>query len=424
MLARRADWLRNACLAAALLLPLIAALHGIVLATVHIDNAVDLDIYGAFQCCAIGVLVAPVAATLSRTYFKNPGRNAIVVWSLIVIAGLISLTVEFYRVSGQPVPCSHDDFGRLLDPNEAFPSDRASCGLTCNTDDGPFSPIRGGSADNIYVVAVPYILTFNVCILLTAACCIPAILLIAWMIVSSTHTNWTRRFGEQSSHALKVPVMLFDEVNSMPSPKELRRRMPNLTKIGVIGTQAFKIRQRSRACAANGHVEENQTEHNEVVASSSTSSTGAAPSKAGLAGVLHDLHEESALSVYDFELNGRPLQIREMKLAANVDSFARQVYEALRDLENEEVDIICVESIEVDENTAEAKVIDWLRNEEKAQREANGKKSGRETSLTPGAIILLGLFGMAVLAILAIGERNLFSQPVDYQTEPMANVGK
>lgn len=36
--ARKVDWLRNACLAAALLFPVIAALHGIVLATVHIDG--------------------------------------------------------------------------------------------------------------------------------------------------------------------------------------------------------------------------------------------------------------------------------------------------------------------------------------------------------------------------------------------------
>ena len=109
VLARRAEWLRNACLAAALLIPLVAALHGIVLAVIHTDEAVDMDIYGAFQLCAVGVLVAPVAATLSRTYFKNPGRNAIVIWSLLVVAGLISLTVEFYRVSSQHHPCWHDE---------------------------------------------------------------------------------------------------------------------------------------------------------------------------------------------------------------------------------------------------------------------------------------------------------------------------
>ncbi len=38
VLARKTDWLRKACLAAALLLPAIAALHGIVLAALHRDG--------------------------------------------------------------------------------------------------------------------------------------------------------------------------------------------------------------------------------------------------------------------------------------------------------------------------------------------------------------------------------------------------
>jgi hypothetical protein len=68
------DWLRNAALAAALLLPAIAAFHSIVLAALHNDSkgglvlygilidkvadAVDLDIYGAFQMCSIGFVNA------------------------------------------------------------------------------------------------------------------------------------------------------------------------------------------------------------------------------------------------------------------------------------------------------------------------------------------------------------------------------
>jgi hypothetical protein len=38
VLARKAEWLRNACLAAALLFPAVAAIHGIVLAAMHIDS--------------------------------------------------------------------------------------------------------------------------------------------------------------------------------------------------------------------------------------------------------------------------------------------------------------------------------------------------------------------------------------------------
>ena len=108
LLARKAEWLRNACLAAALLFPAVAALHGIVLASVHIDGklvprygcltiipianlptpgAVDMDIYGAFQLCSIGVLAAPVTVRLSRTYFYDPGRNIIFIWTVLLLSG-------------------------------------------------------------------------------------------------------------------------------------------------------------------------------------------------------------------------------------------------------------------------------------------------------------------------------------------------
>lgn len=272
-------------------------------------------------------------------------------------------------------------------------------------------------------IPVPYVLTFNVCIMLTAALCIPAILLVAWMMVTSSHTNWTRRFGEQASLALKVPIRLFDANVGMPTLDELRKYTNTLNRIGCLGTEAYRIRQNSVACPPCETTEE-QVEHCEAVIESSAASSSGPSAKAGIAWMLHDLHEKSALSVYDFELNGRPLQIREMKLAANVENFARQVYAALRDLENEDVDIICVERIEVEEGTPEARVMSWLENEEKSDFVSSRKSNRREQTRTPGAMILLGLFSLAVLTILAVGERNLFSMPIRFQTEPMANVGE
>lgn len=38
VLGKNSEWLKGACLAAALLLPAVAALHGIVLAAVHVDG--------------------------------------------------------------------------------------------------------------------------------------------------------------------------------------------------------------------------------------------------------------------------------------------------------------------------------------------------------------------------------------------------
>ena len=103
--ARKEEWLRGACLAAALLFPAVAAIHGIVLAAVHVNgenmlpalslpqlirhflDAVDMDVYGSFQLCAIGILTAPVTVTLSRTYFESRGRNTIFLWTGLILAG-------------------------------------------------------------------------------------------------------------------------------------------------------------------------------------------------------------------------------------------------------------------------------------------------------------------------------------------------
>lgn len=46
-----------------------------------------MDMYGAFQLCAIGILAAPVTVRLSQTYFDRPGRNAIFLWTGIIVAG-------------------------------------------------------------------------------------------------------------------------------------------------------------------------------------------------------------------------------------------------------------------------------------------------------------------------------------------------
>jgi len=196
--ARKVDWVRNACLAGALLFPVVAAVHGVVLAAEHIPGAVDMDVFGAFQLCALGVLAAPVTVRRSTTYFNNKGRNIIFVWCLLVLAGLISLTVEFYRIN--PILCKVDNDGVPLSSNpNRFPFGNANCSLTCDTVNGPFSPLRGGSANNIYVIPAPTILTFDAATLLAAACCIPGVLLLAAMWIKILEVNWRARFTEQTS---------------------------------------------------------------------------------------------------------------------------------------------------------------------------------------------------------------------------------
>lgn len=46
-----------------------------------------MDIYGAFQACCIGILAAPITVKLSKTYFNNPGRNTIFLWTILLLAG-------------------------------------------------------------------------------------------------------------------------------------------------------------------------------------------------------------------------------------------------------------------------------------------------------------------------------------------------
>ena len=89
------------------------------------------DIYGAFQVCAIGILAAPVTVSQSKTYFNDPGRNTIFVWSTLILAGLVSCTIQFYR--SVPIFCKHNDAGEPLSPNpKMFQYGHAKCGLVCN----------------------------------------------------------------------------------------------------------------------------------------------------------------------------------------------------------------------------------------------------------------------------------------------------
>ncbi|KAL7793624.1 hypothetical protein V8C37DRAFT_378500 [Trichoderma ceciliae] len=193
--ARRAEWIKNACLAAALLLPAVAAVHGIVLAALHRDKAVDMDVYGAFQLCSIGILVAPMTVRLSKTYFNTPGRNTIFLWAGLILAGLLSLSIEFFRI--QTFPCHQDGQGNPISSNPSrFPyGEGTTCGLPCSETAGPVSPMRKGSANNIYVIPAPNMLTFGTATLLAAACCVHAIVWMASMTEKVFESNWESRFG-------------------------------------------------------------------------------------------------------------------------------------------------------------------------------------------------------------------------------------
>lgn len=49
-----------------------------------------MDVFGAFQLCSIGILAAPVTVKVSGTYFNDPGRNAIFVWTGLILSGRLA----------------------------------------------------------------------------------------------------------------------------------------------------------------------------------------------------------------------------------------------------------------------------------------------------------------------------------------------
>lgn len=133
-----------------------------------------MDIYGAFQFCSIAILAAPLTVRLSRTYFYDPGRNLIFLWTILILTGLIALCVEFYRATAVDCLKNVDDDGRPFSNSpSSFPYGKTTCGIRCSDQAGPFSPLRGGAANEIYVVPVPKRLTFNAAMLLAAGFCIP-----------------------------------------------------------------------------------------------------------------------------------------------------------------------------------------------------------------------------------------------------------
>ncbi|KAF3062557.1 hypothetical protein CFAM422_010588 [Trichoderma lentiforme] len=186
--ARKLDWIKSAALSTALPLSASAAVHGIVLAALHRGNAVDMDVYGAFQMCAIGTLVVPLMIKLSRSheYSTYIGRRIMFMWAGLVLTGLVCLAIEFFRA--QTFPCHDDGQGNAISSNSnRFPyGENTTCELVCSENDGPFSPIRIGSANNIYVVPAPRTLTFGAATLVAAGCCIHTVI---WMVVMTERFN-------------------------------------------------------------------------------------------------------------------------------------------------------------------------------------------------------------------------------------------
>ncbi|KFY69429.1 hypothetical protein V496_00253 [Pseudogymnoascus sp. VKM F-4515 (FW-2607)] len=237
--ARNVKWLRKACLAATLLFPAVAAIHGIVLAAVPTHGGIDMDVFGAFQLCSIGILAAPVTVKVSGTYFNDPGRNAIFVWTGLILSGLLSLTVQFFRLSTSD--CIHDELGNPVSPNASEFNYNTTCGLICDTERGPYSPMRGGSANDIYVIPAPNILTFGMGTLMSAACCIPAILSLISMWYKILEIKWKARFGDPDEEDKVIDGTNGATNAAMMGVKNQIRKFLLVVEIPVFGAAVLAI---------------------------------------------------------------------------------------------------------------------------------------------------------------------------------------
>lgn len=156
----------------------------------------------------------------------------------MILAGLLSLTVEFFRTN--PVPCPANEF--TWNPSDGNTS---ICGLTCDVESGPFSPLRGGSQNNIYVIEAPDILPFGAVTLLAAACCIPAILSLVSMWTKIQKINWRRRFGggQGSAEDINAPISGTNNATQakMTSINEKVRFYLSMIEVPVFGIMVLLI---------------------------------------------------------------------------------------------------------------------------------------------------------------------------------------
>ena len=156
--------------------------------------------------------------------------------------GLLSLTVEFFRIKTSD--CTHDNSGKPISPDTGEFPYGATCGLTCSVGQGPKSPMRDGSANNIYVIPAPDKLTFGMATLLAAACCIPAILSLISMWNKILEINWhTRRGDGDEDERINEPIEGTNgaTIETMRRINALIRSFLSVVEIPIFGAAVLAI---------------------------------------------------------------------------------------------------------------------------------------------------------------------------------------
>lgn len=152
------------------------------------------------------------------------------------------MAVEFFRAHS--VPCTDDGFGHPLYRGSSFPYGNTTCGLFCTVEAGPYSPMRDGSADNIYVIPTPNVLSFGAATLVAAACCIPGVLSMVSTYQKILKTNWAKQSGGPEADEV-IEGTNGATVGGMKTVNDLIRRLLSVVEIPVVSTSTLAMRLRA-----------------------------------------------------------------------------------------------------------------------------------------------------------------------------------
>lgn len=101
--------------------------------------------------------------------------------------------------------------------------------------------MRGGSANNIYVIPAPDMLTFGMATLLSAACCIPAILSLISMWYKILEIKWKARFGDAEEEHRVIEGTNGATNAAMMGVKNQIRKFLLVVEIPVFGAAVLAI---------------------------------------------------------------------------------------------------------------------------------------------------------------------------------------
>lgn len=102
--------------------------------------------------------------------------------------------------------------------------------------------MRGGAASNIYVIPAPERLTFNTAMIIAAACCIPAILSVAFTSIRILDDNWKKKFEKQVIKE-NEPIAGTNgaTIRQMKGVNKKIRKYQNYIEVPVFGTAVLAI---------------------------------------------------------------------------------------------------------------------------------------------------------------------------------------